>query len=91
MLIGSAQADTNPTTSAQPVTQQPAVTPTATQPIQTIQQAPAVINCDYKIPAETKNIEQSLVIDWAKKAVVQSFDFNPDAIDSQIQQLMARI
>lgn len=86
MLIGSAQADTNPAT-AQPVAQQPTVNPAVTEPIKAMQQAPAVINCDYKIPAETKNIEQSLVMNWAKKAVVQSFDFNPDAIDSQVQQL----
>lgn len=81
MLIGSAQADTNPPASPQPVAPQPTVAPAATP------KAPAEINCNYKISADTKNIEQSLVIDWAKKAVVQAFDFNPDTIDGQIQEL----
>ncbi|MCW8444368.1 DotI/IcmL/TraM family protein [Fluoribacter gormanii] len=51
-------------------------------------QAPAApINCEYKIPAETKTIDQSLVLKWAAKAVTQSFDFDPNNLDAQLQKL----
>ena len=63
---------------------------------QTIQQIPPVhelsaqpINCDYKIPAETKKIDPSLVMTWAENASVQSFSFDPMSIDTQIQKLQA--
>ncbi|ARB91989.1 DotI/IcmL family type IV secretion protein [Legionella longbeachae] len=50
---------------------------------------PAVINCDYKIPPETKQIDQSLVITWSEKAVTQAFDFDPNKLDEQLQKLQA--
>ncbi len=75
-------------------TVQPTPAPTITQPMtspQTMQQvqpqAAPVINCDYKIPAETKNIDQTLVMNWSEKAVVQTFDFDPANIDAQIAKL----
>jgi hypothetical protein len=69
----------------QPVQQIPAVqTPTTVQP--QVEAAP-VINCDYKIPATTKNIEQSLVLTWSEKAATQAFDFDPTNLDSQMQKL----
>jgi hypothetical protein len=46
-----------------------------------------VINCEYKIPAETKIVDQSLVKTWAEKAVTQAFDFNPNNLDAQLQEL----
>lgn len=46
-----------------------------------------VINCEYKIPAETKKIDQSLVKTWVEKAVTQAFDFNPTDLDTQLQKL----
>ena len=46
-----------------------------------------VINCDYKIPPGTKNIDQSLVIKWSEKAVTQAFDFDPNNLDMQLQKL----
>lgn len=61
-------------------------TNTTVQAPQPAQPAP-VINCDYKIPAETKKIEPSLVMTWAQKAVVQAFEFNPDSIDAQLVKL----
>lgn len=48
-----------------------------------------VINCDYKIPAEMKNIDEALVRTWSEKATMQAFDFDPLSIDSQIQKLQA--
>lgn len=71
-----------PLMQVQPITQQPA------QQIPTIQpQAAPIINCDYKISAETKTIEQSIVVTWSEKATTQAFDFDPTALDSQIQKL----
>ncbi len=84
----------------QPVQQTPAVqTPTVQTPAaQTpeVQQTPTVqpqaqpapvINCDYKIPATTKTIEQSLVLTWSEKAATQAFDFDPATLDTQMQKL----
>lgn len=50
------------------------------------QKAP-VINCHYKIPETTKNIEQSLVLAWSEKAVIQVFNFDPIDLDTQMQEL----
>lgn len=50
---------------------------------------PPVINCNYKIPPETKKIDQSLVITWSEKAVTQAFDFDPNNLDDQLQKLEA--
>ena len=48
-----------------------------------------VIDCQYRIPAETTTIEQSVITTWSEKAVVQSFDFNPATIDDQLAKLKA--
>lgn len=69
------------TTQSQPLTQPASQTVTTTA-----QQAP-VINCEYKIPAQTKTIDQSLVLNWSEKATIQAFDFNPATIDAQLVQL----
>ncbi|WP_298627163.1 DotI/IcmL/TraM family protein [uncultured Legionella sp.] len=74
-----------PTTNQQPSNGQ--VQPTQTAPVE--QQAPPVINCDYKIPAETKIIDQSLVLTWSEKAVTQAFDFEPASLDAQLQKLQS--
>ncbi|HAT1802427.1 TPA: type IV secretion protein IcmL [Legionella pneumophila] len=66
---------------------QPAQQP-AQQQVPSQQTAP-VINCDYKISAETKAIEQSLVLTWSEKAIIQSFDFDPATVDAQLQKLQA--
>jgi hypothetical protein len=46
------------------------------------------INCDYKLPAQTK-IEQTLILDWSQKAVLQAFTFEPNSLDAQMQKLQA--
>jgi len=66
-------------------------TPTTSNPVPSIS-APAkpaqpLINCDYKIPAEIKKVDQTLVLTWAKNATTQSFDFDPENIDAQLQKL----
>lgn len=45
------------------------------------------MNCQYRIPLETTDIAPMTVTSWAEKAVVQSFDFNPDVIDTQLAAL----
>ncbi|RUR27495.1 DotI/IcmL family type IV secretion protein [Legionella qingyii] len=85
------QSPSTPQPQTQGTVQQPSATPTPPgQNIPSINpaQAPAApINCEYKIPAETKTIDQSLVLKWAAKAVTQSFDFDPNNLDAQLQKL----
>ncbi|MFT4060177.1 MAG: DotI/IcmL family type IV secretion protein [Legionella sp.] len=54
-------------------------------------QAPAapVIDCNYKISAQTKKVEQSILLTWSQNATIQAFTFNPATIDEQIQKLQA--
>lgn len=78
-----------------PSTQPAALKPTPSTPTPPGQNLPSVnpaapaapINCEYKIPPETKTIDQSLVMKWAMKAVTQAFDFNPNNLDAQLQKL----
>ncbi|VEG92416.1 DotI/IcmL family type IV secretion protein [Legionella spiritensis] len=46
-----------------------------------------VIDCNYKIPPETTNIEQSVIQTWAAKATEQSFDFDYNKINEQLSGL----
>ncbi|CEG57612.1 DotI/IcmL family type IV secretion protein [Legionella fallonii] len=46
-----------------------------------------VINCDYRISAEIDKMEHDVVINWAKYAVIESFNFNPSSIDMQMSRL----
>lgn len=61
---------------------QPAPSQTSAQP-----QSTQTINCEYKIPAGTKTIEQSLILSWSKQAVIQSFDFDPLHLEDQLKKL----
>lgn len=54
-----------------------------------VQQAAPVINCDYKIPASTKTIDQTIVLTWSEKAITQAFDFDPATLDAQLMKLQA--
>lgn len=71
-------------TSAAPAVTTPAVTapPTATPPVPTV-------NCDYKIPADTKKIDKFLVSTWSERAVVQSFDMVHSSVDMQLDKLQS--
>ena len=90
LLYAQAQAETQPaaiTTTpatstiapAQPAT--PTVAPTETS------QPAAAINCDYKIAASTKTIDQSIVLTWSEKATTQAFDLDPTNLDTQMKSL----
>ncbi|CAM4508410.1 MAG: hypothetical protein LEGION0403_FIIPPAGN_00607 [Legionella sp.] len=46
-----------------------------------------VIDCNYKIPAQVKSVEQSVVLAWSEKAAIQSFSFEPNTLDAQMQKL----
>ncbi|CEG61714.1 DotI/IcmL/TraM family protein [Legionella micdadei] len=48
---------------------------------------PQPLNCNYRIPAETTHIEQTIVMKWAEKAAEQSFDFDYNTMDSQLAAL----
>lgn len=76
---------------AQPDTIQTAPTTQPAQPAPqntTVQPLPApVINCEYKIPAQTKVIDQTLVLSWSEKAVTQAFDFDSANVDNQMLKL----
>ncbi|CEK11562.1 DotI/IcmL family type IV secretion protein [Legionella hackeliae] len=50
---------------------------------------PNTIDCNYKIPAEITNIEERLILNWAEKATIQSFDFNAEMIDNQLEKLQS--
>ena len=94
-----AQAQAEPQTTTTTTTTTPATQPAAqvTQPPTAVQAQPAtstappsqlaVINCDYKIPASTKVIDQTLVLNWSEKATTQAFDFTPAKLDEQIKTL----
>lgn len=51
--------------------------------------APAVINCEYKIPEGTASVEQAFITTWAKKALVQSFQFAPEKVNKELEALKA--
>jgi len=99
LLCFSVHADTTPqpaTTDniavpAAQTTQEPTTTaPTAESSLPAAAPPPQplpVINCDYPIPATTITIDQSILSSWAEKAAIQTFDFNPTSIDSQLEKL----
>lgn len=76
LVLMGVQAQAEEATQAPQTAPVAQVTPTTTE-----------INCDYKIPAETKKVESSMVMAWTEKAVVQTFAFNPDSIDAQLLKL----
>jgi hypothetical protein len=103
VLCAQAQAETNETTVQTTTTTvttpatQPAVQ--GTQPNMPVQAhpvilqptnqlaTPPIINCNYKIDANIKSIDQALVLTWSEKATTQAFDFDPTAVDVQMEQL----
>lgn len=88
---------------SQPLPTPPNNTPTTLQPTEPLPTQPApntsdvnsvktdipAMNCSYKIPEEMKKIDQSLVITWSEKALSQAFDFDPNNLETQLQNLQA--
>ncbi len=61
--------------------------PVATAPIQVKPEVPAQINCQYKMPKDGGVIEQTLISTWAENAAVQSFQFNHDNLQTELDAL----
>lgn len=77
-----AQTTTNP---PQPAS---AIKPDVNVPAVTLPFPPKpTINCEYKFPQDVKQIDQTLVISWSEKAVVQAFSFDPNTLDMQLEKL----
>lgn len=45
------------------------------------------INCDYKMPKKTAQVDTALVLSWAEKATIQSFQFDVAKLDDQLNAL----
>ncbi|MCE0722567.1 MULTISPECIES: DotI/IcmL family type IV secretion protein [Legionella] len=45
------------------------------------------INCDYRISPEAQNIDNALIVSWAKYAVLHSFNFDLPSFDTQLKNL----
>lgn len=92
-LISTQVYAADPASPATPATPpQPGSTTLPAAPAAQVVPAPApsaVIDCNYKIPAQVKSVEQSVVLAWSEKAVIQSFSFDPNTLDAQMQKLQA--
>jgi len=49
--------------------------------------APAVINCQYQLPKGTETVEQAVITTWAEKALIQSFQFIPENLNTELDAL----
>lgn len=83
---------TDTTTTNSVVALPPAPTPGA-QPTNTAAApAPATtptIDCNLHIPSNQTTIDPTLITTWASKAALQSFNFSPATIDTQLEALKA--
>ncbi|MBL7525130.1 DotI/IcmL family type IV secretion protein [Legionella bononiensis] len=43
--------------------------------------------CNYKIPVDTTHIDPAVILKWAEHAVIQSFQFTPAELESQLHAL----
>lgn len=82
------EPNTAPTVNTTPASQSAGAT---TEPVKT-SDVPAtsptpVIDCKYAIPAQKSDIEPSVISTWAEKAAMQSFSFNPSAVDQEMNEL----
>ncbi len=49
--------------------------------------APQPINCQYKMAKDSDTVEQAVISTWAEHAAVQSFQFNPDKLQDEMDAL----
>ncbi len=47
------------------------------------------INCQYKLPSDTSTLTQPLLSTWAENAAIQSFQFNAESIQAELNALKA--
>lgn len=50
-------------------------------------EAPQAINCQYKLAKDNNAVEQTLISTWAEHAAIQSFQFNPDQLQAEMDAL----
>jgi len=50
---------------------------------------PAMINCQYQFPKGVESVESALLKAWAEKALVQSFQFVPENINTELKALQS--
>ena len=62
------------------------VTP-STQANPTVASSAASMDCNYKIPADMKKVDDATITSWSEKAVMQSFSFAPEKVDAQVSEL----
>jgi hypothetical protein len=62
-------------------------TTTQTPPVEATAQAANPINCEYKMPKKTAQVDPALVLSWAEKATIQSFNFDVAKLDEQLEAL----
>ena len=60
----------------------PAKTEEATTP-----ESPIAINCSYKVPKDMSTIDPTLIKQWAEHAAIQSFQFDPTNLKSELAAL----
>ena len=83
----SEAADT--TTQQQPPTITTPTAAVAPAPVPVVEPDASMINCQYKLPSELKTPSDKFISTWAKKATIQSFQFNPTTIDPELLALKA--
>lgn len=47
------------------------------------------INCNYHVSDGTNHVNPAVILKWAERAVIQSFEFNPADLESQLQKLQS--
>ncbi|MFZ4077169.1 MAG: DotI/IcmL family type IV secretion protein [Legionellaceae bacterium] len=85
-LLGAVHRTQAADVPTQPVIEAVQTTTPAPQPAPAV---PAVIDCQYKLPADLIEPTQAMLSTWAKQAAIQSFQFNPDTLDAQLTALKA--
>lgn len=87
---GTQQAPAPQTVPAATLTQ-PAAAPVTGTPAAAVTPAvaltPPPINCKYHLPADNSPVDQKVLLTWASKAAVQSFEFNPASMDQELAEL----
>ncbi len=69
-----------------PETSAPSVTPAI--PIKAkAPEPPTSIDCQYKLPKDTKTVDQATLSTWAENAAIQSFHFNAEKIKAELDTL----
>lgn len=51
--------------------------------------SPTLLDCNYHISAEKSKIDPTLVMQWAQKAIQQTFTLDPEKMDAQLDKLKA--